>query len=91
MMTHDPLVRRPSDTGWFLAQVLFGIVGRIGLISLGVLDIVSDRRRRLAAGVETGPARSASGVLVGFGLVSRFVAYVQRRGPGTICGSAACS
>lgn len=39
-MTQDPLVRRPSDTGSFLAWVLFGIVDGIGLVSLGVVAIV---------------------------------------------------
>jgi len=34
-MTQDPLVRRPRDTGSFLAWVLFGIVGGIGIVPLG--------------------------------------------------------
>ena len=56
--------------GFFTFTVLFLVPIVIGVIVFAI-------RPRLA--------KSAFGLLAGMGLVSMYVAYVQRRGPGTVC------
>ena len=70
---------------WFWAWALVGAAGALGLISLGPIALVP----AFIAGVvmsrsHTG-SRSALGLLAGAGILSLFVAYVQRDGPGTTC------
>jgi hypothetical protein len=75
-----------ASWGWFLAWMLAGLVGAIGLVSLGVLalapaavigggSIMASRTAR----------RSAWGLLSGAGITLLFIAYMHRDGPGTTC------
>jgi hypothetical protein len=79
--------RRPHlvRCGWFWAWAAVGVAGALGLISLGPIVlgpaiIAGGAMSRSRAGL-----RSAFGLLAGAGLLSLFVAYVQRDGPGTTC------
>jgi hypothetical protein len=71
--------------GWFWAWATVGAAGALGLISLGPIALgpafiagVAMSRSRTGSG-------SAFGLFAGAGLLSLFVAYVQRDGPGTTC------
>jgi hypothetical protein len=70
---------------WFWAWALTGAAGAIGLISLGPIALVP----AFIAGVVMSRSRTGSrpalGLPVGAGLLSLFIAYVQRDGPGTTC------
>jgi hypothetical protein len=78
--------RSHSDT-WahFCLWALLGAAASLGLLTLGSLVVLPVliggglllRRPALR--------RSAFGVLSGAGAVSLYVAFVQRRGPGTVC------
>jgi hypothetical protein len=77
--------QHPVPCTWFWAWALVGVAGALGLISLGPIALVP----AFIAGVvmsrsHTG-SRSAFGLLVGAGILSLFVAYVQRDGPGAAC------
>jgi hypothetical protein len=69
----------------FWAWAVLGAIGAIGLVSLG--PIVFGPALILVGALSTSRVarRSAFGLLAGAGLVSLFVAYVQRKGPGTSC------
>src|SRR5579859_6327564 len=71
--------------GWFWAWATVGAAGALGVISVGPIVLgpafiagMAMRRSQMAS-------RSAFGLLAGAGLLSLFVAYVQRHGPGTTC------
>jgi hypothetical protein len=67
--------------GWAALGVIAGFIAvsfPTGLIVPIVIAIV-------AVKVRPGAGRSWTGLLSGIGTVSLFVAYVQRRGPGTVC------
>jgi hypothetical protein len=68
----------------FLAWVTAGFAGAFGLLELGSFMLVA--LAMIVALLIFRPAsrRGAFGVLTGAGAVSLLVAYVQRRGPGTI-------
>ena len=76
---------RERERVWFGVCVAFGFVASFGLLVAGTFALVPVgiaaallfRRRAFRS--------SAFGLPVGVGLLSLFVAYLQRRGPGTIC------
>jgi hypothetical protein len=77
--------RHLGRCGWFWAWAVVGAAGALGLVSLGPIALGP----ALLAGIamsrsETG-SRSSFGLFAGAGLLSLFVAYVQRDGPGTTC------
>lgn len=81
----DSRVPHTTTCAWFWAWVLVGMTGALGLVSLGPLALIP--ALIAAAVLERKPTarRSAPGVLAGAGLLSLYVAYVQRDGPGTTC------
>jgi hypothetical protein len=62
-----------------------GVVGTVGLISLGPLALVPAAIAGRALGNGPRSRQSAVGLLAGAGLTCLYVAYVQRQGPGTTC------
>ena len=94
----DPEPRRKHDNNapaspqksrslvpWFLAWVEVGIGFALGVSALGVFALPIDLVAAVLLVVFHHADRSALGILVGVGLLSLFVAFVQRRGPGTVC------
>jgi len=74
-----------SNWGAFSVCAFLGAAAAFGLLILGSLALLP---AALAIWlVMTRPAlrRSAFGLLAGVGATALFVAYVQRRGPGTVC------
>ena len=76
---------RAQGLEWFGAWALIGAIGGLGLVSFGLLAIVPAGLLAWLVASKPAARRSGFGFLAGLGLVSLFVAYVQRRGPGTIC------
>src|SRR6185312_5126125 len=70
---------------WFWAWALVGGAGALGLVSLGPIALAPALIAGVAISRSRVASRSAFGLLVGAGLVSLFVAYVQRGGPRTTC------
>ena len=81
---HRKLSHAPACL-WFWAWATVGAAGAIGLVSLGPIALGP----AIIAGATMTRSRvgrhSALGLFAGAGLVSLFVAYVQRQGPGTTC------
>ena len=77
--------RHMARCSWFWAWALVGGAGALGLISLGPVALAPALIAGVAISQSRVASRSAFGLLVGGGLVSLFVAYVQRDGPGTTC------
>ena len=78
---HRHLVR----CGWFWAWATVGACGALGLISLGPIALGPALLGGVAISRSRTGSRSAFGLFAGAGLLSLFVAYVQRDGPGTTC------
>jgi hypothetical protein len=77
--------RHVARCAWFWAWVVVGAAGALGLVSLGPIALVPALVAGVAISRSRTGSRSALGLVVGAGLVSLFVAYVQRDGPGTTC------
>ena len=73
-----------SQLPWFLAWVAVGIGFALGVSVLGVFAVPLALVATVLLIVFHHADRSALGVLAGVGLLSLYVAYVQRRGPGTV-------
>ena len=71
--------------GWFWAWAAVGAAGALGLISLGPIALGAALIAGVAMSRSRSGSRSAVGLFAGAGLLSLFVAYVQRDGPGTTC------
>ena len=81
----------PARETWFLfalaailgagSTVALLIFGVVGVLPVGLVIWIVAARPRLR--------RSAWGAISGVGLILLFVAYVQRRGPGTVCTTSA--
>jgi hypothetical protein len=71
--------------GWFWAWATVGAAGGLGLIALGPIALGPALMAGVLMSRTRAGSRSALGLLVGAGLLSLFVAYVQRDGPGTTC------
>jgi hypothetical protein len=76
---------RATSWLWFVVWLLVGALVAIGLVSLGPLARLRAVLIALALASSSAARRSAWGLISGAGLVSLFVAYVQREGPGTTC------
>jgi len=86
-MTADarPSPQKPGSLlPWFLAWVGVGVGFALGVSVLGVIALPLALVVTVLLVVFRHADRSALGVLVGVGLLSLYVAYVQRRGPGTV-------
>ena len=71
--------------GWFWAWATVGAAGGLGAISLGPIALAPSFIAALAMSRSRSASRSAFGLIAGAGLLSLFVAFVQRDGPGTTC------
>ena len=78
-----PKVRSPQ-LRWFCAWAGVGAGLALAISALGPIAVPLALLAALVLAVRHHVGRSALGVLVGMGLVSLYVAWVQRRGPGTV-------
>jgi len=74
----------PRSWGWFVLWIALGAAAALASLSLQILvaPLVVVGVLVLVARGEV--SRAAFGLLAGAGLVSLFVAYVQRKGPGVV-------
>jgi hypothetical protein len=70
---------------WFWAWAVVGVIGALGTVSLGPIALGPAIIASAALSTSHTARRSAFGLFAGAGLVSLFIAYVQRQGPGTTC------
>ena len=86
MSVGAPTYRQARALGlpWFLAWVAVGVGLGLGVSSLGIFAVPSALLLAVLLIVSHHAGRAALGVLVGVGLLSLYVAYVQRKGPGTV-------
>lgn len=75
----------PRRVGRLLPVGRFGAVAAFGLLILGTLAVAPILLAGWIARTRPSLRRSWVGVMAGVGMISLYVAYVQRRGPGTIC------
>jgi hypothetical protein len=78
-----PKDQRPQ-LRWFAAWVGVGVGLALGISALGLIAVPLALLAALVLAVRHHVGHSALGILVGMGLVSLYVAWVQRRGPGTV-------
>jgi len=78
--SHEPR----SQLLWFLAWAAVGVGLALGISALGILAVPLALLVTVLLTVRHHADRSALGILVGVGLLSLYVAYVQRKGPGTV-------
>jgi uncharacterized membrane protein len=83
MSAHTRLAPR-SQLPWFFAWAAVGSGFALGISALGVFTIPVALLVTVLLVVRHHADRSALGILVGVGLISLYVAYVQREGPGTV-------
>ena len=86
-MTADapaPPQKPRSHLPWFLAWVGVGIGFALGVSVLGVFALPLALVATVLLIVFHHGDRSALGILVGVGALSLYVAYLQRKGPGTV-------
>jgi hypothetical protein len=70
---------------WFWAWAAVGAAGALGLVSLGPIALGPAVIAGVTMSRSQAGSRSAFGLFAGAGLLSLFVAYVQRDRPGTSC------
>lgn len=84
-MTATASPRRPrSQLPWFLAWAAVGAGVALGISALGIFAVPLALLVAILLILRHHADRSALGILVGMGLLSLYVAYVQRKGPGTV-------
>ena len=85
-MTLEPTRRHHLfGCGWFWAWALVGAAAALGLLVLGMLALLPVATL-IGFMVWRAPRGThAFGLLTGAGFLLLYVAYVQRRGPGTTC------
>jgi hypothetical protein len=71
--------------GWFWAWAIIGCGAALGMISLGPLLLVPILALAGAMAFSARARRSAFGLLTGAGALLLVIAWLQRRGPGTVC------
>jgi hypothetical protein len=81
------MVHRSTARNWgaFSVWALLGEAGSFGFLALGVLAAIPVALAGWLLIRRAELRRSAFGVLSGVGAILLVVAYVQRRGPGTVC------
>ena len=75
---------RSMQFPWFLAWLAVGVGLGLGVSVLGVFAVPLALLAAVLLGVRHHGGRAALGALVGVGLLLLYVAYVQRKGPGTV-------
>ena len=84
--TLSELTERASPTwGGFFAWAALGCASALGLLVFGFLGIPPILIGALLARKRPAFRASAFGALAGVGSLLLYVAFVQRRGPGTVC------
>ncbi len=81
------MTARTTGPTW-LGFVLFALIGVgfiLGFLTLSVLFVVPVVVALVLMVVRPNVMKSSVGLITGAGLVLIYVAYVQRRGPGTVC------
>jgi hypothetical protein len=76
--------RRRSRLPWFLAWAGVGVGLALGISALGLFAVPLALVVAILLIVRRHADRSALGLLAGMGLLALYVAYVQRKGPGTV-------
>ena len=86
MTVHAPEQRHAPRTQlpWFLAWAAVGVGFGLAVSVLGVFAVPLALLATALLIILHHADRSAFGLLVGMGLLSLYVAYVQRKGPGTV-------
>jgi hypothetical protein len=79
-----PSERHAVQLPWFCAWTAVGVGLGLGVSALGVFAVPLALLATVLLLVRHHAGRAALGVLVGIGLVSLCVAYVQPKGPGTV-------
>ena len=75
---------RLTQLPWFLAWLAVGVGLGLGVSVLGVFAVPAALLAAVLLSVRHHGGRAALGALVGVGLLLLYVAYVQRKGPGTV-------
>jgi len=73
-----------SELIWFFAWAAVGVGFALGVSALGVFALPLALLAAVLLVVRHHAGRATLGALVGVGFLSLYVAYVQRRGPGTV-------
>lgn len=73
-----------SEWGWFFAWVALGVALALGAVSFGPLLLVPAAVVVALITSRRGLGRSALGLLTGAGIIALVIAYLQRKGPGTV-------
>jgi hypothetical protein len=76
--------RHRSQLPWFLAWAGIGVGLALGISALGLFAVPLALVVAILLIVRRHADRSALGLLAGMGLLALYVAYVQRKGPGTV-------
>jgi len=76
--------REPGSWGWFVLWIALGAAATFASLSLQILVAPLLVVGVLVLVARGHVSRAAFGLLAGAGLVSLFVAYVQRKGPGVV-------
>jgi hypothetical protein len=82
------VIARTDGPPTWAAFALWAVLGAavvLGFFTFTVLFVVPIVIGVVAFAIRPRMAKSALGLLAGMGLVSIYVAYVQRRGPGPVC------
>jgi hypothetical protein len=84
MPGRSPAARESRSWGWFVLWTAVGALATLASLSLQILVAPLVVVVVLVLIVRGTVSRDACGLLAGAGLVSLFVAYVQRQGPGVV-------
>ncbi|MFJ9634799.1 hypothetical protein ACIRU8_44635 [Streptomyces sp. NPDC101175] len=79
---------------WFLAWLGIGAAGSLALLTIPTIGLYLFPLAAVAAGAvafRRGARHGLPGLLSGLGLPLLYVAYLNRRGPGTVCTTTATS
>jgi hypothetical protein len=76
--------RLRSQLPWCLAWAAVGVGVALGISALGLFAVPLALLVAILLIVRHHADRSAFGIFVGMGLLALYVAYVQRKGPGTV-------
>ena len=83
-MSAHAYVSPRSQLPWFFVWAVVGTGFALGISALGVFTIPVAFLATVLLVLRHHADRSALGILVGVGLLALSVAYVQRKGPGTV-------
>ncbi len=79
------VVAHGPERAWFGVGIAFGFVASFGLLAAGTFAVVPVGIGAVLLARKRAFRSWAFGLPVGVGVLSLYVAYLQRRGPGTIC------